>query len=143
MAAIVSQKTSATISAILLCLLSFGWVLYSFVIRTRTEKDMRRELQAFEMRLSGIAEVASPDVRQHLLNHRVTRAEDGRLVLMAPSEDETFEEMRVRITKRIQLPMWPGVAFGVLGLALLIYSIATPNTPNARNTAVNGLASAL
>lgn len=97
----------------------------SFVIRVRTEIDMRRELQGFELRLSNVVKHSSPDFRDLLLHLRMAEEAGGELVLKSPSRDETFEQMRVRITKRIQLPMWPGVVFGALGFALLSYSLAT------------------
>lgn len=96
---------------------------------------MRRELQQFHAQLTAVAESGSPEFRQRLLSQGVAQIRAGKLVLNAPlgdelkasSEPETFEQMRVRITRRIQLPMWPGGVCGVLGFALLICSITAPN----------------
>ena len=110
--------------AAILLILSFAWLQQSFTIHTRAALNLGRELQGFEARLERTLETAEPECRQLLINSGVVVAAGQKLDLNGASDGETFEQMRVRLTRSLLPPYWPGLAGGFFGVSFLCIALS-------------------
>lgn len=122
-----TRKHILAIDAVLV-VLSAAWVYYSLDLSLKTNMTMRRELAAFEERLKTDLRFAPPEVRKHLVETgHITDNNNGVVILGVGGE--TFEEMRVRITEPLRLPMWPGLVALASGFVILIFAIPARDDP--------------
>lgn len=111
-----------------LFIIGLAWCYCSYTLSIEVDMVMRRKLQGFEAHQLKAFEILQPQWPEGIQEYYVKVGANGsyikggtndRAELISP-DGNTFEAMRVWLSRRLRLPFWPGlVAVGIAFLSFL------------------------